>query len=81
MLEYDRIDASEGIDVNNTNFSQECDICYYWHFKDIGFKYEAYLCNGCHDTMQKLWILMLLLFLLKDVITEFIFSIWARMMQ
>ena len=54
MLEYDRIDASEGIDVNNTNFSQECDICHYWHFKDIGFKYEAYLCNGCHDTMQKL---------------------------
>ena len=22
-------------------------------FKDIGFKYESYLCNGCHDLMQK----------------------------
>ena len=22
-------------------------------FKDIGFKYEPYLCNGCHDLMQK----------------------------
>ena len=22
-------------------------------FKDIGFKYEKYLCNGCHDLMQK----------------------------
>ena len=21
--------------------------------KDIGFKYEPYLCNGCHDLMQK----------------------------
>ena len=22
-------------------------------FKDIGFKYEPYLCKGCHDLMQK----------------------------
>ena len=24
-----------------------------WYFKDIGFKYESYLCNSCHDLMQK----------------------------
>ena len=53
MLEYGRIDISEGIDVNKTNLSKECDICHYWYFKDIGFKYEPYLCNGCHDLMQK----------------------------
>ena len=53
MLEYDRIDISEGIDVNKTSASKECDICHYWYFKDIGFKYEPYLCNGCHDLMQK----------------------------
>ena len=53
MLEYDRIDISEGIDVNKTSASKECDICHYWYFKDIGFKYELYLCNGCHDLMQK----------------------------
>ena len=53
MLEYDRIDISEGIDVNKTNASKECDICHYWYFKDIDFKYEPYLCNGCHDLMQK----------------------------
>ena len=53
MLEYDRIDISEGIDVNKTNLSKECDICHYWYFKNIGFKYEKYLCNGCHDLMQK----------------------------
>ena len=53
MLEYDRIDISEGIDVNKTNLSKGCDICRYWYFKDIGFKYEKYLCNGCHDSMQK----------------------------
>ena len=53
MLEYDRIDISEGIDVNKTNASKECDICHYWYFKNIGFKHEPYLCNGCHDLMQK----------------------------
>ena len=53
MLEYDRIDISEGIDINKTNLSKECDICHYWYFKDIVFKYEPYLCNRCHDLMQK----------------------------
>ena len=53
MLEYDRIDISEGIDVNKTNLSKECDICHYWYFKDNGVKYEKYRCNGCHNLMQK----------------------------
>ena len=53
MPEYDRIDISEGIDVNKTSASKECDICHYWYFKDIGFKYEPRHCNGCHDLMQK----------------------------
>ena len=53
MLEYDRIDISEGIDVNKTSLLKECDICHFWYFKDIDFKHEPYLCNGCHDLMQK----------------------------
>ena len=53
MLEYDRIGISEGTDANKTNLSKECDICRYWCFKDIGFKYDPYLCNGCNDLMQK----------------------------
>ena len=53
MLEYERIDISEGTDVNKTKLSKECDICHYWYFKDIGFEYEPYLCNACHDLMQK----------------------------
>ena len=51
MLEYNRIDISEGIDINKTNASKECDICNYWYFLYKGFKYEPYLCNGCHDLM------------------------------
>ena len=53
MLEYNRIDISEGIDVNKTSLSKECDIRHFWYFKDIGFKYEKYLCNGYHDLMQE----------------------------
>ena len=53
MLEYKIINISEGIDVNKTSLSKECDICHYWYFKNIGFKYETYLINGCHDLMQK----------------------------
>ena len=53
MIEYERIDISEGIDVNKTNLSKECNICHYWYFKDFGFKYEPYLCGGCHDLIQK----------------------------
>ena len=45
MLEYDRIDLPEKIDINKTNASKECKICHYWYFKDIGFKYESHLCN------------------------------------
>ena len=34
-------------------YLKKCDICYYWHFNEISFQFEKYLCNGCHDLMQK----------------------------
>ena len=37
-LEHDRVDLSEGTDINKTNASKECDICHYWYFLDKGFK-------------------------------------------
>ena len=33
--------------------SKECDIYHYCYFKNICFKYEPDLCNGCHDLMQE----------------------------
>ena len=54
MLEYDRIDISEGIDINKSNDkSKECDICHYLYFLDKNFSYQPHLCHGCHDLMQK----------------------------
>ena len=44
MLQYDRIDVLEGIDINKTMLM----LCHYWYFKDVGFKFQSYLCNDCH---------------------------------
>ena len=52
MLHYDRIDVLEGIDINKTSVSKECIICHYWYFKDIGYKFEPHVCNGCHDILH-----------------------------
>ena len=51
MLQYGKIDVSEGIDVNKTSASKECELCHYWFFKDIGFKFEEHVCNKCHDLL------------------------------
>ena len=51
MLKYQKIDASEGIDVNKTSASKQCDPCHYWFCKDVGFKFEEHVCNGCHDLL------------------------------
>ena len=57
MISYERIDKSEGIDFNKGENSVKCMICSYYYFKDTGFKYQPYVCNGCHDfrmTVQNL---------------------------
>ena len=51
MLCYDRIYVSERIDVNKTRESKEGDICHYWYFLDKRFKFQAYVCSGCHDVL------------------------------
>ena len=38
MLQYDRIDVSERIDINKTNKSKGGMLCHYWYFKGIGYK-------------------------------------------
>ena len=51
MLKYEKIDVSEGTDVNKTSASKECELCHYWFFKEIGFKFEEHVCNKCHDLL------------------------------
>ena len=60
MLLYQKIDVSEGIDINKTSASKECELCHYWFFKEIGFKFEEHVCNKCHD-------LLAIAYSLKDI--------------
>ena len=36
----DRTDVSEGLDVNKTSESKECDICHCWYFLDKGLSFN-----------------------------------------
>ena len=53
MIEYERIDISEGIDLNQTNKSKECMLCRYWCFLHKKISYGPYLCDGCYNIVQK----------------------------
>ena len=52
MPYYDRIDVSEGINVNNTSVSKECDICHYLYFLDKGLKSRPDFCNWYYDVLM-----------------------------
>ena len=49
MLEYDRIDISEGIDI------KKCEevINKFYYFLDKNFSYGPFSCNGCYDMSLK----------------------------
>ena len=74
MLVYEKINTSDGIDVNMSDKSKECMLCHYWYFLDKNFSYGPFLCDGCYNMMQKCSKILLLL-VLKKVYTEFVFCI------
>ena len=54
MLEYDRIDISEGIDINKCEeTSRECSLFKFYYFLDKNLKYGPYLCDGCYNMFMK----------------------------
>ena len=67
MLEYNRIDISEGIDINKCEeTSARCSLCKFYYFLDKNFSYGPFLCNSCYDmslkvvSMQNLTILIIM---------------------
>ena len=52
MINYNRIAAFQGIDVNKSNESKECNICHYCYFLNKCFRFQTYVCNGCHDLLM-----------------------------
>ena len=37
--------------MNKTSGSKECELCHFWFFKDIGFKFEEHVRDKCHDLL------------------------------
>ena len=52
MLYFDRTDVSEGINVNKTSASKECDVSRYWRFLNYSFKFQPNVCNRWHDLLM-----------------------------
>ena len=58
MLEYDNIDASEGIDVNKTNALKVCDVCHCYCFCYRKWFQNSFLVQGqrwCYKHIKKFW--------------------------
>ena len=53
MLVHEKIDISDGINVDMSDKSKESMLCHYWYFLDKNFNYGPYLCDGCYNMMQK----------------------------
>ena len=53
MLIYEKIDISDGIDVDVSDKSKECMLCHYWYLLDNSFSYASYLWDGCYNMMQR----------------------------
>ena len=53
MLEQDKIDVSEVINVDKFDGFREYIICHFWYFLEINFRFKAKVCSSCHNLMQK----------------------------
>ena len=54
MLEYDRINISEAIDIEKCKeTSKECNLCKFYYFLNKNFSHGPYLCDGCYDMSLK----------------------------
>ena len=76
MLAYERIDISDGFDVNKSYESKDCTLCHYWYFLDKNFSYEPYLCDGFDNMTQKCNKLKnIAIIFIKKLYTEFVFCL------
>ena len=49
MVQYEKVEVSEGIDTNKNSASSECMHCHYCYVQDVGFKFEPHVCNTFDD--------------------------------
>ena len=80
MVQYEKIDISEGIDLDKTRPSKESMLCHYWYFKDVGYKFEPNVCNKCHDVLMTAYRLKNIAILnVKVLIFDVIYGILIKM--
>ena len=53
MLKYDKIDITEGIDVDKTNKLRECMFCHYWYYLNKNFSYGPFTCGGYYNIVER----------------------------
>ena len=53
MLKYNKIDITEGIDLNKSNKSKECMFCHYWYYLNKDFSYGPFTCDISYDIVQR----------------------------
>ena len=82
MLKYDKIDITEGIDVDKTNKSRECMFCHYWYCLNKNFSYGPFTCDGCYNIVQRTTNFKnAILLILKIMHTEFILKILVNIKE
>ena len=82
MIEYERIDISERIDIDKTNKSKEYKFCHYWYFLNKNFGYGPYICDDCYNFSQKSKDFKNIAIVhIKKIHTEFTFHVRINMKQ
>ena len=82
MLQYDRIDISEGIDLKKQTHQKSVKFAIIGTLKMLVLNMNHIFVMVVMVYYKKLLVLIiLLLFMLKGVLTEFTFGIWVKMMQ
>ena len=82
MLKYDKIDITEGIDLDKTNKSRECMFCHHWYYLNKNFSYGLFTCDGYYKIVQEsIDFKDIAIIRVKKVHTEFILKILVNIKQ
>ena len=71
MLQYERIDTSNGIHFYKPDKSKECEVCNYKYF-NRGFEFDSKVCNYCNRGITA--------FKLKNLATVFVRGIGYKVL-
>ena len=79
----EKIDITEGIDLNKTNKSKKCMFCHYWYYLNKNFTDGSFACDGCYNIVQRSTDFknVAIVHVKKKLHTEFILKILVNIKQ